>query len=54
MGGAGGLGMACQWLGFIYDMGEIMIGSSDNSGGVVVGALVCGTECSGFKSRFML
>ena len=22
-----------------------MIGSSDNSGGVVVGALVCGTEC---------
>ena len=27
-----------------------MIGSSDNSGGVVVGALVCGTECSGFKS----
>ena len=21
-------------------------GSSDNSGGVVVGALVCGTECS--------
>ena len=31
-----------------------MIGSSINSGGVVVGALVCGTECSGFKSRFML
>ena len=31
-----------------------MIGSSDNSGGVVVGALVCGTECSGFKSHFML
>ena len=29
-----------------------MIGSSDNSGGVVVGALVCETECSGFKSRF--
>ena len=29
-----------------------MIGSSDNSGGVVVGALVCGTECSRFKSRF--
>ena len=29
-----------------------MIGSSDNSGGVVVGfggALVCETECSGFK-----
>ena len=31
-----------------------MIGSSGNSGGVVVGALVCGTECSGFKSRFIL
>ena len=31
-----------------------MIGSSDNSGGVVVGALVCETECSGFESRFML
>ena len=31
-----------------------MIGSSDNSGGVVVGALVCGTECSGFESRFMI
>ena len=31
-----------------------MIGSNDNSGGVVVGALVCGTECSGFESRFML
>ena len=31
-----------------------MIGSSDNSGGVVVGALVCGAECSGFESRFML
>ena len=33
-----------------------MIGSSDNSGGVVVGAFnfVYGTECSGFKSRFML
>ena len=25
--------------------GKIMFGSSDNSGGVVVGALVCGTEC---------
>ena len=34
--------------------GEIMIGSSGNSGGVVVGALVCGTECSGLKSRFIL
>ena len=31
-----------------------MGGSSNNSGGVVVGALVCGTECSGFNSRFML
>ena len=31
-----------------------MIGSSGNSGGVVVGALVCGTECSRFKSRFIL
>ena len=31
-----------------------MTGSSNNIGGVVVGALVCGTECSGFESRFML
>ena len=31
-----------------------MIGSSDNSGDVVVLALVCGTECSGFESCFML
>ena len=33
-----------------------MIGSSGNSGGVVVGALVCGTECNGFtvESRVML
>ena len=30
-----------------------MIGSSDNSGGVVVRALVCGIECSRFKSHFM-
>ena len=30
-----------------------MIGISDNSGGVVVGAPACGTECSRFKSRFM-
>ena len=30
-----------------------MIGSSDNSGGVVVGALVCRTERSGFKSHFI-
>ena len=48
-------GMGCQWLaGFVYERGEIMIGSSDNSGGVVVGALACGTEYSEFKSRFML
>ena len=33
--------------------GEIMIGRSNNSGGVVVGALVCGTECSWVKSRFI-
>ena len=31
-----------------------MIGSSDNSSGVVVGILVCETECSAFKSCFML
>ena len=31
-----------------------MIGSSDNSGGVVVEALVCGIECSGFKSHIIL
>ena len=31
-----------------------MIDSSNNGSGVVVGALVCGTECSGFKSHFML
>ena len=30
---------------------ECQNGSSSNSGGVVVGAVVCGTECSGFKSR---
>ena len=28
-----------------------MIGGSNNSGGVVVGAVACRTECSGFKSR---
>ena len=39
---------------FVYERGEIMFGSSDNSGGVVVGALACGTECSRFKSRFTL
>ena len=31
-----------------------MIGSIGNSGGVVIGALECGTECRGFKSRFIL
>ena len=34
-----------------------MIGGSDNSGGVVVGALVCGhcgTECSGHGSNLAL
>ena len=31
-----------------------MIGRSNNSGGVVVGVLVCGKDCSGFESRFML
>ena len=31
-----------------------MVCSSDNSGDVVVEALVCGTECSGSKSGFML
>ena len=37
----GGAGMDCQWLaGFVYDNGEIVIGSSDKSGGVVVGARV--------------
>ena len=52
--------MGCQWLAglvsirFINERGEITIGSSDNSDGVVVGTLACGTECSGFKSRFML
>ena len=58
-GWGGGLGMGCQWLAGLVsriclERGKIMIGSSDNSGGVVVGALVCGTECSGFESRFML
>ena len=38
----------------VYERGKIMIGRNDNNGGVVVGALVCETECSGFKSRFML
>ena len=31
-----------------------MIGSSNDSGGVVAGALVCGTECSRFKSHVIL
>ena len=64
MGEAGGLGMGCQWLaglvspGIVWGgaarlhVGGIMIGSSDNSGGVVVGILVCGTECSGFNIAF--
>ena len=38
----------------VYERGKIMISSSDNSGDVVVWALVCQTECSGFKSRFIL
>ena len=50
--GCGGWGWVAngqqdQSLGYVYDRGEIMIGSSDNSSGVMVGALVCGTECSG-------
>ena len=50
--------MGCQWLAglvsrvCLYDRRKIMIGSCDNSGGVVVGALVCGTECSGFTLCF--
>ena len=39
--------MGCQWL-------AGLIASSNNSGGVVVGAIVYGTECSGFKSRLIL
>ena len=31
-----------------------MISSSDNSSGVMVGALLCRIEYSGFKSRFIL
>ena len=31
-----------------------MIGSSDNSGGVVDGTHVCRTECAWFKSRLKL
>ena len=31
-----------------------MIASSENSGGAVVGAFVCGTECNRFKYRFIL
>ena len=65
LGGTGGFGDGLAMvsrvivsIGFVYETlrGEITIGSSDvnNSGGVVVGALVCGTECSWFKSRFML
>ena len=47
-------GLPIQWLaGFVYERGKI-IGSSNNSSGVVARALVCGTECSGFEFRFML
>ena len=31
---------------------KIMVPISDNSGDVVVGALACGTDLSGFKSHF--
>ena len=39
--------MSYQWFAWLVSRiclmkGEIMIGSSDNSGGVVVGALACG------------
>ena len=37
----------------LYTRGEIMIGSSTNSDGAVVGALACGIECSGFKPCFI-
>ena len=33
---------------------RVFSGIGDNSGGVVVGALVRGTEYSGFEFRFML
>ena len=53
------LGMGFQWLAGLAsrvcvscERRKIMIGSSGNSSGVVVGVLVCGTECSGFKSLF--
>ena len=53
------MGIGCQWLAGLVSRvclneGGIIIASSDNSGGVVVGALACGIECSGFKSGFML
>ena len=55
MGGAGGFGDGLPMVaGFVYERGKIMIGSTDNSSGVVVGALVCRTKCSGFKSCFIL
>ena len=39
---------------FVYERGKmIMIGSTDNSSGIVVGALVCRTACGGFKSHFI-
>ena len=57
--GLGDWGMGCQWLAGLVSRvcllkGGNMIGSSYNSGGIVAGALVCGIECSGFKSCFML
>ena len=35
----------------VYERGKIMIDISDNSGGVVVGALVCQTECSHWRKK---
>ena len=45
----------CQWLAGLVSRvckGEIVIGNSDNSGGVVVGARVWNRECSRFKSCY--
>ena len=51
--------MGCQWLAgsvsrvCLNERGGIMIGSSDNSGGVVVGALACGiVACSNLALCF--
>ena len=47
--------MGCQWLAGLVSRvckGEIVIGNSDNSGGVVVGARVWNRECSRFKSCY--